>query len=59
VINSYKTDKIYNIYPTFDNLVIPNSSLKLDNARNIKIDIVGHTRILESKELLNELDKIL
>lgn len=58
-MNSYKSKKIVNIYPKFDNLVIPNSSLKLDNARNIKLDIVGHTRILESKELLNEIDKIL
>ncbi len=58
-INKFKTDKIINIYPKFDNLVIPKSSLKLDNARNIKLDIVGHTRILESKELLKEIDKIL
>lgn len=58
-IHSYKTDKIINIYPTFDNLVIPYSSLILENGKNIQLNIIGHTRILESKELLNELDKIL
>ena len=53
------TKKIINIYPRFDNHVIPNTSLYLEGAKNIKLDIVGHTRILESKELINELDKIL
>jgi triacylglycerol lipase len=51
--------KIINIFPKFDNHVLPNSSLYLDGAKNIKINIVGHTRILESKELLTELDKII
>jgi predicted alpha/beta hydrolase family esterase len=39
--------KIVNIYPKWDNHVIPNSSLKLEGARNIKLDIGGHTRILD------------
>lgn len=59
ILDNFKTSKIINIYPKFDNHVIPNSSLFLEGAKNVGIDIVGHTRILESKELLTELDKIL
>lgn len=59
VLEDIDTKKIINIYPKLDNHVIPNSSLYLEGAKNIKLDIVGHTRILESKELLNEIDKIL
>lgn len=58
-LDDAKTDKIINIYPKFDNHVIPNSSLYLKGANNVEIDIVGHTRLLESKETLNVIEKIL
>ena len=58
-LENINTQKIINIFPQFDNHVIPNTSLYLEGAKNVKLDIVGHTRILESKELLTELDKIL
>lgn len=51
--------QIYNIFPTIDNHVIPNSSLKLKGANNIEIHITGHTRIVESKALLNKIESIL
>lgn len=50
--------KIINIYPKFDNHVIPNKNLYLDGAKeNIMIDIVGHTRILNNKELVEIIKK--
>lgn len=51
--------KIYNFYPKFDNHIIPNKNLILDGAKNIVIDINGHTRILESELLLKEIVEIL
>lgn len=51
--------KITNIYPSFDSTVIPNENLILEGASNIKLKTAGHTKILESKETLNLLDKIL
>jgi hypothetical protein len=44
--------KIISIFPKVDNHIIPGSSSMLTGAKNIQIDIVGHTRILESPELL-------
>lgn len=51
--------KIINIYPRIDNHVIPNSSLILKGAKNIKLDIIGHTRILEDKKTMEEIKKYL
>ncbi len=45
------------LYPKFDNHVVPFSSLKLSEAKNICILINGHTRILESPETLELLRK--
>lgn len=58
-INKSKTDKIVNIYSKFDNLVIPNYNLKLTGAINKQIDIIGHTRILESNQLLKYIEKLI
>lgn len=44
------THKITNIYPKFDNTIVPNKNLILDGAINQQIKIVGHTRILYSNE---------
>lgn len=51
--------KIVAIFPKIDNHVIPNKNLRLEGATNIQLDIVGHTRILDAKELKEELRKIL
>ncbi|MCA9392473.1 hypothetical protein KC614_04750 [candidate division WWE3 bacterium] len=51
--------KIINIYPRLDNHVLPNRNLLLDGAKNIEIDIVGHTRILASDKLFDELIRVL
>lgn len=56
--NEFNNQKIINIYPKFDNHVIPNKNLYLEGAKeNIMIDIVGHTRILKSKELFEIIKK--
>lgn len=51
--------KIYNLYPRFDNHVIPHKYLLLPGAHNIKIPVIGHARIMQAKETLNEIDRII
>jgi esterase/lipase len=58
VIKDLATDKkgvnkILNIYPRFDNHVIPNQNLILDGATNIKVSTVGHNRILISEKTIS------
>lgn len=57
--NSEDNQKIFNIYPRFDNHVIPNKNLILSGAHSYKIDIVGHTRILEAQQTLETISKII
>lgn len=45
--------KIVNIYPRVDNSIVPNKNLILAGAENHQVDIVGHTRILNSVECIN------
>lgn len=52
-------EKIINFYPKFDNHVIPNKSLILKGAKNIKINVNGHTRILVSEEVKKRLTELL
>ena len=52
ITNNYK---IVNLYPTFDNHVIPNKNLVLEGAKNICIPVIGHTRILEDERTLKEI----
>jgi triacylglycerol lipase len=47
--------KIFNLYPRIDNHVVPNKYLIPDKVHSKKIDIAGHTRILESKEAIKEI----
>jgi len=49
------TSKVLNLYPAFDNHVVPNKSLTLEGATNIKIDVIGHTRIEESAKTIEEI----
>ena len=51
--------KIIALYSKFDNHVFPNKNLVLPDAKNIIIDIVGHTRILTSHETYATVKKIL
>lgn len=51
--------KIINFYPKFDNHVIPNNNLTLEGANNIKINVNGHTRILTSVILQDEIVTLL
>lgn len=51
-------EKIINIYPKIDNVVIDKKSLKLLNClKEVELDVVGHANILFSKELLSFLSK--
>lgn len=49
--------KVLNLYPIFDNHIVPNSSLVLKGAINVQVDVVGHTRILISTKTTNEISR--
>lgn len=49
-LNQGKNRGVINIYPKWDNHILPNSSLLLAGAKNIRVDIGGHTRILDDPE---------
>ncbi|MEN9389293.1 MAG: hypothetical protein RLY61_377 [Candidatus Parcubacteria bacterium] len=51
--------KVINLYPKFDNHVIPNKNLLLKGAKNIQINVNGHTRILVCEETYTEIIKAL
>ncbi|MFA6005445.1 MAG: hypothetical protein WC775_03075 [Patescibacteria group bacterium] len=51
--------KIFALYPEFDNHVLPNRNLQLPQATNIKINVVGHTRILTAEETFKTVKNIL
>lgn len=53
------TKNIFNLYPIYDNRVIPQSSLILPCAKNIKINTIGHNRILDSNETIRTILSIL
>lgn len=54
-----RNSKIINFYPKLDNHVIPNKNLILPGAKNICINVIGHTRILEAEATLNIIEKAL
>jgi hypothetical protein len=54
-VDEDKLKQVTNYYSRFDNLVIPRRSLKLEGANNVKMNVVGHTRILFSDELRESL----
>lgn len=54
--NNYK---IIALYSKIDNHVLPNKNLLLPGATNIRIDIVGHTRILTTSETFKIIKQIL
>ncbi|SRR5258708_7023210 len=43
--------KVLNIYGVFDNVIIPNKSLYLENAENIKTNIIGHVKTVKSPKI--------
>lgn len=51
--------KILNLYPKVDNYVVPNTSLILEGAINVCIDVIGHVRILDSDRTLLEIKSFL
>lgn len=50
-------EKIVNITPSWDNHIIPNSSLKLVGGRNVVIKVGGHTRILDASETIGLIER--
>ncbi len=51
--------KIINLYAQLDNHVIPNRHLTIEGAKNIKIDVVGHERIVGARKTLEVVKKYL
>lgn len=49
--------KIINIYAKVDNHILPNKNAILPGAKNIMVDTVGHTRILEDKRTIQVIDR--
>ena len=49
--------KITNIYALIDNSVLPNNNLILDECLNIRIDVIGHTRILGDQRTVDVIIK--
>lgn len=47
------TQKIVNIYPKYDDFVIPNSNLVSTNSLNKRINIFGHIRVVEDEQTMN------
>lgn len=45
-------DTIVNLYAKLDNHILPNKNALLPDAKNIQVDVVGHTRILEDYRTL-------
>lgn len=60
-INSVSNNnhKIINIYAKLDNHILPNKNALLPGGENIMVDIIGHTRILESEKTLKIIDNYL
>jgi len=54
--NNYR---FLNIYAKLDNHIIPSKNAILSGAKNVCINIVGHTRILEAMETIQEIQKFL
>lgn len=52
-------DRILNLYPRLDNMVIPNPNLLLKGARNIMINSVGHSQVLNSQDTLAQIERYL
>jgi hypothetical protein len=52
---SVNNSKIINLYPKIDNHVIPNKNLLLEGANNICVNIIGHNRVLETKETFEKI----
>lgn len=63
IINSLKKpingNKILNLYPIIDTLIIPNKANICYGAKNICINTIGHARVLESKQTQEEIIKFL
>lgn len=55
--NKFVNKKFINLRPAVDNMVIPNKNLLLEDARNHKINVVGHNRIIFSEKTLKEIEK--
>jgi hypothetical protein len=58
-LNIKYNHKVFALYPTLDNHVLPNKNLLLPGAHNIQIDVVGHTRILTSAKTLATISQII
>lgn len=51
--------KIINLYARIDHLIYPESSKLLPGAKNLEVDVIGHTQILESNKTISILRELL
>jgi alpha-beta hydrolase superfamily lysophospholipase len=59
VDNRKNYHKIHVLHSKIDNLVIPNSSFKIEGMKRTQLDTVGHTEILENKKTIEKIKEIL
>lgn len=57
--NSKRNSEIFNFYSKFDNHIIPNKNLLLEGAINKMLNVNGHTRIIESTILIENIKTII
>lgn len=57
--NTDHLHKIINIYPKWDNHVIPQQNTVLPGAVNIEINIHGHTRVIHTRQTIEIIDQYL
>ncbi|HVZ12186.1 MAG TPA: hypothetical protein VG965_04105 [Patescibacteria group bacterium] len=54
---SKNNSKITNVYSKYDLHILPSSHSYLRGAKNIRVDVVGHTRILEDEKTLKLIEE--
>ncbi|MFA6250293.1 MAG: hypothetical protein WC686_02175 [Candidatus Shapirobacteria bacterium] len=54
-----KNEKVVNFYAKLDTKIVPKENAILEGGQNYKVNIVGHTRIIKSKELVGYLKNFL
>lgn len=57
--NQANIKKMIVIYPKFDNHVLPNKNKLFKGAKNIQLDIIGHTVILQAENAVQQITDII
>lgn len=59
VYNTQNNHKFLNLYPSFDQHVLPNKNLLLNGAENKNIDVIGHDTILIDQRIIQTIQEVL